>query len=212
MDLYYQQFKSDEDFFEVEHFEYLNGVVYAKLLQEEYERSYQKSLAETGRGYATISPQWYIEETVKVTTSDMGDAEIVMKDCPFTFRFDRSNTAIQGIYPIKGKCKDFISINIDERFKFDGLPKSTVVYWYPVSNKIILHNLSCGLKEAKIIYIPGLKAGSDKCGISDGMEYDVINGTLDLMKRAKQGEVVDMTNNNNPNKALETEISAKFAR
>lgn len=210
MDLYYQQYKSDEDFFEEYHFKYLNAVAFSQILQEEYEKSYKLSLAEKGVGEAQLNPEWFIPEERDVVGSDMGDKELTLTDCPFTFRFDKQSSGIQGVYPLSGKCGDFIRMSIDDQWKLKNAPESDIVFWFPLSNKIVFKNVKCGLKKVKVVYIPSLKSLADSCVIPDSMQMEVIQRTLQLMFVARQGAVVDMSNNQNPNKAMESEIDTVF--
>lgn len=211
MDLYYQQYKSDEDFFELYHFEYLSWVAYSKLLQDEYEKSYKMALAETGIGLAQINPQWYKIEEKDVVASDMGDREVVLDNCPFTFRFDKQSTGIQDILPLSGKCGEFIRLGIGEWWKLKNAPNTDIVWWTPVGNKIIFKKLKCGLKKVKIIYIPSFDLKNpDNCMLTDSAQADIIDWVLQRMFAARQGIVIDMTANQNPNKVIETEIDTAF--
>lgn len=210
MDLYYQQYKSDEDFFEEEHFQYLVTVAYAKLLQDEYEKSYAKARAEKGRGEAQLNPQWFIPEDHELQASDLGDKEISLKNCPFSFRFDEQSSSIQGVYPLGGKCSELIRTNIESLWALKHVPTTNIVWWYPVGNKIIFKNIHCGLKRVKILYIPSLKDIDDECGVPDSMQGDIMDWVLQRMSVARQGGVIDMTADQNPNKMIETEINTAF--
>lgn len=210
MDLYYQQYKSDEDFFQFYHFQYLNSVVYGKILQEEYEKSYKLSLAERGIGEATMNPEWYVPAELDVVPSEEGDREVVLPSCPFTFRFDRSSTGIQNISQLAGRCGEFIRISAEETWKLKSAPNTDIIWWYPLGNKIIFPKIHCGLKKVRVLYIPSLKELDDNCAIPDSMAHDIIAGTLNLMFIARSGGVVDMTSNQNPNKVMETELDTTF--
>ncbi len=210
MDLYYQQFKSDEDFFELYHFKYLCGVAQAKLLQVEYEKAYARSLQIHGIPEARMNPQWFISENVELKASDIADKEIELKDCPFTFLYDASSTGIENVYPLNGKCGDFIRMSIDDKWKLKSSPATNIVWWFPFGKKIGFMNLHCGLKQVKVVYIPSLAKLEDTCGIADGIEADIITWVLNLMAAARNGAVVDMTNDQNPNKVIESEINTAF--
>lgn len=210
MDLYFQQYKSDEDFFEYSHFVYLCAAAYAQILQEEYEKSYMLNLREKQIGEANLNPEWFIEEEKEVTTSETGDRELTLASCPFSFRFDKQSSGVQGVYPLAGKCGEFIRIGVDDLWKIKNAPTTNIVFWYVVANKIVFKNVHCGLKKVKVTYIPSLKELEDQCSIADSMQMDVINRVLNVMFVARQGGVVDVTNNQNPNKVLETEIDTVF--
>jgi len=210
MDLYYQQYKSDEDFFEEYHFKYLAAAAYAQILQEEYEKSYKLSLAEKGIGEPALNPEWFISEEKEVVASDMGDKELKLASCPFTFRFDKQSSGVQGVYPLAGKCGEFIRISVDDQWKIKNAPTTNIVFWFPLSNKIVFKNVHCGLKKVKVVYIPSLKELEDTCALPDSMQMDIIQRVLNIMFVARQGGVVDMTNNQNPNKVMESEIDTVF--
>jgi hypothetical protein len=212
MDLYYQQYKSGEDFFDHVHFRFIAGAVYAKVLQDEYERSYAKSLAERGIGEASLNPEWFIPEEIEVVASDLADYEATLKHPFFAFRFDRQFSGIQDIVPIVGRCKDFIRMSPEQKWQLEMVPDNDVVFWYPVKDKIMFHNVKCGLKRARILYIPSLGDNDEDTPVSATMAEDIVTRSLQIMFLARQGMVVDMTADKNPNKVLESEINQAFQR
>lgn len=210
MDLYYQQYKSDEDFFEEYHFKYIVAAGYAKLLQDKYEKSYRQNKAENNIGEATLNPQWFVSEEIEVVASEDADRELTLKSCPFFFDFDKQSSSIQGIYPLSGKCREFIRIDIDSLWKLNNAPNTNIVYWYVMGNKIKFRNIQCGLKKVRITYIPSLKELEDTCSFPDSMVFDTITFSYNMMRAAREGTVIDFTNNQNPNKVLETELDTVF--
>lgn len=211
MDLYFQQYRSDEEFFQEYHFKYLCGIAYAKLLQEEYEKSYNKNLAEHGLGEAQLNPDWFISIETDVKASDIGDREIVLKQKPFTFRYDKQSSGIQGLFPLNGKCGDFIRITIDEIWKLKRPPATNITWWYPVANKILLSKTKCGLNKVRIVYIPAIGENDDEI-VPQQLEEDIIKKVLELMFAARQGVVIDKTSNQNTNKVIESEIDTAFQK
>lgn len=215
MDLYYQQYASDEDFFKIYHFKYLNGITYAALLQAEYEKSYAKNLAETGIGMATISDDWFCHETVQlVRATEIGQFVTQLK-CHkiFSFRYDRQDTGLKDVIALNGSCGDFIRLRFIERWKLQLLPEGTPeIYYFPLGNKIYFSNITCGLSKAIVVYIPALNM-LDDIDIAPTLEADIVQGTLNLMFAARQGKpVIDTTNDGNPNATMETEINEKFEK
>ncbi len=212
MDLYYQQYKTDDDFFELYHFKYLNSVAYASLLQDEYEKSYNKSLQETGEGHGQINSEWFIHENIKINRAKEiapFEAQLTCKSI-FSFRYDKQNSAINDIIALNGRCGDFIRMNLDEKWKLKLLPESSEIYWFPLGSKIYFSNIKCGLSEAIIVYIPSIDDMNDDAQIAGGMEKAIIESTLSLMMNARNGAVIDVSNDGNANKTIQTEINDKF--
>lgn len=215
MDLYYQQFKSTEDFFELSHFEYLNSIAYAAVLQEEYEKSYKMSLIERGIGMGEVNTLWLLQEEIEIKKSDSKIAryEAEFKQIPFSFKYDRSDSGVQEIIPLNGQCDSFIKMSVAERWKLKLLPYSNEIFWYPMSNKIYFSNIHCGMSKALLLYVPGINSEcADEAVIADTMEESVIRRTLELMFQARNGAIIDMSSDQNPNKNLQTEINEKFSK
>jgi len=214
MDAFYQQFKSEEDFFELYHFKYLLSVMYFSYLQKEYEQSYKQTFIETGTGMATINPEWYMPQEITITPSDKIAAYVGELQCkPFQFRFDNQSTGIRDIVPIAGRCKEFIRINFDERYKFELLPPSSEVYWFPLGNQIYFNHIKCGLSKAIVLIIPDIDPNDENAVIPAAIEADVLSATLNFMLQARQGkQVIDVSQDGNPNMSLQTEINNLFTK
>lgn len=213
-DLYYQQYKTDDDFFELYHFKYLASITYSALLQQEFEKSYAKNLQEHGEGSADLNPEWFIHEELKIKRAQEIAPYEAQLSCrsAFSFRYDKQNSGIKDILPLNGRCGDFIRMSMDEKWKFDLLPTSSEIYWFPLGPKIYFSNIHCGASRATIIYIPAIDGMDDNVQIADGMQKTIIEETLNLMFTARNGKVIDTTNDGNANATLETEINDKFSK
>lgn len=213
MDLWYQDNPSAEQFFEIYHFKYIFGCGYAQLLQEEYNQSYQRNLSEEGMGVPSLSSDWYISEEVRVVSADeIAPFKAQLKARPFAFAFDRQNAGIKDILPTSGKCKDFIRVSLEARWQLDHVPSEDVVYWYPIKDSVYFEKLFCGTRTVTILYIPSLESLDDDLQIPDVYLGQIIAGALQLMKLAKDGTVIDTTNDNNANATLQTEINNLFKK
>lgn len=208
MDLYYQEYKSQEDFFELHHFEFMVSAAYYKLLQMEYERQYNKNLSEEGIGFITLSQDWLIKDRLELKKEKDGDRYYIeLNTKPFSFLFDKQNSGIQNVIAATGKrCQDYIRTSLQERFMLCNVPITNKGYWYLEGEKtIFFEKLKCKPDEIDVYYISQLENG--KGGVANGMQADIIQWVMSMFTQAKQGVVIDMTNDGNPNKVLQTEIS-----
>lgn len=214
MDLYYQQFKADEDFFELYHFKYLAGVAYGKLIQEEYEKQWRLNFQLEGFGYVSVAQDWLIKGENKLEKDSDGTYFIKLDKKPFSFLFDRQSSAIQTITPIGGKaCKEFIRISADEKWKICALPHTGKTFWYLEIDVIRFVGITCLPDKVATLYVPGLDLDiDDNLNIPMTKEADIIDWVLQRMIGARQGTVVDMTNDGNPNKTVASEINNIFSQ
>src|SRR4051812_28645964 len=96
MDLYYQNYKADEEFFKKHHFKYLVGVCYNSFLQTYYDQSYNKNLAENGHGDVDLPTDWFLEEVAEVRLEG-GKYMTDLKTKPYSFLNDNQYRSIQDI-------------------------------------------------------------------------------------------------------------------
>jgi hypothetical protein len=211
MDLYYQHFRTDQDFFRLVHFRYLCAVAYASLLQDYYEKSYARALSENGMGDVDLPTEWMISETLGVQSGAHGEHYLELKQKPFSFLYDNQFRSIQTIMPVGDFSARLFRISIKEVWKLRAMPQTRNVFWFSMGDqKIQFRNMNTSLSEVMVFYLPSLGDLSDEAELADGLEGRVIEATLNLMSIARQGGVVDMTNDQNPNRTMETEVNNIF--
>lgn len=212
MDLYLQNYRTDEDFFNLEHFKYLCGVVFYKLLEDDYKLQRKESFQEHGFTEITLPSNMLIEEVVKVKYDN--DTEFYIgetKHPVIIFPYDAIANGIQSIFNnIKGGCKEFIRESYKRRWALCDLPVTSNVYWFGEGGKIYFKaTANCKLEKLKVRYAsdPSDESfGEDGGMIDQTKEKAIIDGVWEMMVKAKNGVVVDMTNNGNPNKRIQSEI------
>jgi hypothetical protein len=212
MDLYYQNYKSDEDFFKKHHFKYIAAVAYNALLQSYYDDSYRRNLAENGRGDVDLNQDWFITEEVEIK-NEHGLFVGSFKNKPYAFMHDNQYRSISTIIPLTQTTGCIVKLaRIDEKivWQLSSLPKTAYTFWYLLGGKLRFANVRCGVGKVLVYLIPALMDTEDDRVIADALEAPVIQAALNMMFTARQGTVVDMTNNQNPNKAMETEIDTVF--
>lgn len=218
MDLYFQQFKTDEDFFTLFHFSYLVGVAYSKILEDEYKEARNRARQEEGLiDEITLQADWLTikEIDVKRIPDEPFSFEAELPARPFSFPYDRFGYGVQSIRNVDAQgCKIFIRATEDIEWQICAMPMTHDVYFFTRGRKIIIKNARCRLNKIKVSYLPEItdpELGADGGDIPKSKEEMVIGRTLALMMQARQGTVIDMSNNSNPNKALATEVDNLFA-
>lgn len=218
-DLYFQNYRKSEDFFREAHFRYLCGVAYSKIVEDEYKMARREAFQEFGFTEVALSTEWLIDEQVEVKKvqdqHNMWKAKL--KHPLFVFPYDQASNGIQIIRNMNFSmlCKEFIRESARRKWALCDMPVTNNVYWYPEGKELVFVNAKCGLDKAKlqVSYIsdPADESFGDNGGVIPKTKEDlIIRTTLDLMIKAKNGVVVDMTNNANPNKRIQSEIDTVF--
>lgn len=216
-DLYFQDYRKGEDFFQEVHFIYLCGVSYSKIVEDEYKQARREAFAENGIIDVQLSDEWLLFEKLKVSKADEeGVYKAELKHPVFSFPFDPNNNGIQTVRNLNFTgCKEFIRIPARRKWAVCRLPVSDNVYFYTERRTMYFVNAKCGLDKADL-QVGYVSDPSDESFGENGGDIPtskvemIIRSTLDLLKKAAAGVVVDMTNNANPNKRLQTEVDTVF--
>lgn len=213
MDLYLQNYRTDEDYFTLEHFKYLCGVVFYKLIEAEYKLQRKESFAILGFTEIILSPDLLIEEVVELSfDSELGFYKGKFKHPVISFPYDAIANGIQSVRnAVAGGCKEFIREAYRRKWALCDLPVTSNVYWFFEGEEIFFKTSpKCQLSKIKVFYAsdPSDETFGEAGGLIDkAKEDDIIRGVLDLMFKARNGNIVDMTNDGNPNKKIQTEIN-----
>ncbi|HEU4608974.1 MAG TPA: hypothetical protein VFS31_12750, partial [Chitinophagaceae bacterium] len=157
-DLYYQDYKSDDQFFDLEHFFFLLGSEYVKMIKAEATANKKENKVFTGYSYIEISPYWVKNTTIDVK-ADNGRAKISLPEPVFQFDYDAVGSAIQDIYGVDcGKttdCSEIIRIPYTDRWMACAMPPNGKIYYYLLGNDVHFINVHCNLQKVEITYVPG---------------------------------------------------------
>jgi len=212
MDAYYQSYAKESDFLQQEDFEQYTSIFFQQVLQEDFDKTrremLQMRLFELNDS-PILSDAWYKLKEVEVKK----DKDRFYAVMPTTFSFNRDTTfsGLKAVYPINDigdVCGKFAKIKIDQFEGLKYLPKSDrTIYYFPLGDNIDFKNVSCGLKKVNIAYIPTLDESEEgEINIPDGLVAEIVVRTYNFLALAKNGAVIDKTNNQNQNKIIQTEI------
>jgi hypothetical protein len=207
MDLYYRDYKSDDAFLDVEHFERLCTAAYNHLVYEEYRENKILNTRLMGFSAVSLSQDWLRRETFKVQEdAERKEMYVELPGKPFSFPFDTMASGIQHVRPLGSPCTDFIRVSPEDEFHMCAvMPRTRKVFWFGLGDRIVIKNYAhCKLKEVEVAYVPKL-TDDPESQISDAKEMAVITTALNLALAARNGNVIDTTNNSNPNTLPQTE-------
>lgn len=213
-DLYLQNYKTDNDFFDLNDFILYTGNTIAAMYMQFYQQEYAMLRQERKDEVITFDVGWLSEQEVSVEKE--GDRLIAKLDSAvMTFPYDKSSIGLQSIFVIDPYSADELErTNVSMLWQLKYLPKTNRIFFYPEVNgsacltitKIAFVNKgTCNIKKIKVLYVPSLDNGN--ASVPDGLIADAITKTVAVMRQIATNNIVDKTQDNNPNKILQTEIN-----
>ena len=213
MDLYYQNYKGENDFWELGDFIQNCGNTAAKMYLTFYQQDYAMLRQDKKEEVVSFDAGWLLEQDAEVTGN--GIFKSATLEYPvMTFPYDRSSCGLQHIFPLEPLSFDELQrTSLSALYQLKYVPKTNDIYFYSdvskadcdtVSKIGILNKGNCNIKKIKVYYVPVLN--DENANVPDGIISDVVANTVLMMKQIEQGTVVDMTENQNSNKILQTEL------
>lgn len=214
-DSYYQNYKGNADFFELDDFIFRAGAVITDYYQKMYQAKYgelrqdkRASIDLVGFDSDMLSVQVLEVKKDKDTQEYYSKMEFPV----MTFMYDHSNVGYQMLLPISPKNVNLERTALNELWQVQYLPFTDRIFWLPDNGKITyIKKGFCNIKSVSLYYIPALmnKDGEviGEAQIADGLVDMAINGTVARMKSIADGTIVKMTNDFNPVKIVESEIN-----
>ncbi len=199
MDAYYQDFRPDDAFFDLEDFALWLGKVYGSVADKVAKEIYDASRSE-GMPMIIFSQDWWARKSVQIKDNS---ADIsTLKFTGFTY-----DSQVSGIQQIDNGVR-FIRTTLTELWMLNGMTLSDTIYWWVDFDKINF-KASCDLpKEASVYYIPTPEDSEFK--LPKSKEFEIATIAWNFMVSAKkETPFVDTTNNSNKNVTPGTEVDLK---
>jgi hypothetical protein len=203
MDLYYQTYKEEnEDFFDLDFF--IRQVVdaHAFLVRQEYKEQYAMLRGEGAHKVwgVTFSEQWLKKHTGKLE-KDGKFFSVKLPDPVLSFPYDQSFCGIQLVVP------HHCDVHRTSRAQYWALKfVDGVIFWWPEvtadSTKVTCSDNAP--QELDVYYIP---VPGEDTELDDGLADPIKDIVWTRMAKARQGEVVDTTNDSNTNTVPQSEIN-----
>lgn len=215
MDSYFQNYKGNADFFELDDFIVRAGAVIADYYQKIYDAKYvelrqEKRAAMDLVGFDT--EMLSIQPLEVKHDRESGEYYSDITEPVMTFFSDKSNVGYQLLLPRSPKNVNLERTSLDELWQVQYVPYVNRVFWLPDNGKITyIKKGSCNIKEVSLYYIPALMNKDGEvlrdAQIADGIVDLAINRTVGVMKQIAAGTIIKETNDFNGNKIMESEIN-----
>lgn len=208
MDAYYQDYKPDEGFFDLSYFMSMASTAYGKLLNDAYEAAKLLNRATLGFSFVELSSDLLVMEKLAVKeNTELKQHYSDLSKPIYTFPFDSMATAVNRVMPFGTDCGEFIKISLDDSWKLCQLPANNKSFYSVFNDKIIYNKFACPeLKFVNVMYAPAISSDDADAQITDSLAFNIQTLVLQQMIGAREGTIVDKTNDSNPNKVIQTEI------
>lgn len=213
MDLYYQNYKADNDFFDLSDFVTHCGNAITAIYQAFYNQEYQQLRQEKKDEFITFDIAWLNADEIDVK-KERDITFAILQHSVMTFPFDKSLTGIQLVLDDNGV--EVERTTIQQLFQLKYLPVTNRIFFYAdllggdkceTGSKIKFANKGiCNLKKVRVYYVPSV---NDDMQVPDGIIENVIQQTLSMMRAAAEKTVIKKSLDGNQNKILETEMDKK---
>lgn len=203
MDLYYQDYKPDDAFFDKEDFAAWVGKAYGSVADAVAKQIYDASRSE-GMPMIIFSQDWWAKKTIPIK-ENVGD----ITKLKFTgFTYDNQVSGIQQV----GDGVRFARTTLTEFWQLgQSKSKNSFIFWYTDFDKLRFR-ATCEIpKEVDVYYIPSPEDSNFK--LPKSKEFEIATIAWNLMTAGKQQTpFVDSTNNSNKNITPATEVDAGTAQ
>lgn len=205
MDQFYQNFKSDTDFFDLPDFVFHCGATVTDYYKQEWEKLRVENRQEKQDEIISFSIGALSEQDITIDFKD-GVLSAKIEKPYMTFPYDQWEVGLQMIIPKKGDDGIFKRSSLSEIWKFKHLVGDNKIYWYPTSKTKIrfFKKNNCSVKEATLFYVPIV---NDDMLVPDGIIRWVVDNTVMTMKQIKDGTIVKKSLDGNENVVLQTEMN-----
>ncbi len=200
-DLYYQDFAPDESFFETYDFKFHCAAVYSDMLDKMFQAMRKEGKVNDGFSNVEISPNWLVKEELELKQDPVTKLyQATTSSKIFGFGFDEFAYALDQVRLI-GDCKSkkcrLQKLSRNEVPYLDLTTATSLCYYWQESGDSIV--FTEGIGKVLVPYVPIVDADNDNCVLSDNIAAEVIKAVYTLMVAARNGTVIDESNDSNKN-------------
>lgn len=200
-DLYYQDYAPDESFFDAYDFKFHCAAVYSDLLDKMFQQMRKEGKVENGFSNVEISANWLVKEELELQQDPVTKLYFATTSSKiFGFGFDEFSYALDQLVRI-GDCKSkkcrLQKLSRNEVPYLDLAAATSLCYFWQAEGDRITFTDNVG--KVLVPYVPIVDADNDNNVLSDIIASDVIKAVYTLMVAARNGTVIDESNDSNKN-------------
>lgn len=205
MDDFYQNYKSDFQFFDLDDFITNVGQTIAGIYQKYYELQYKDLRGERKDEIVTFDTGMLSSQPLEVKEEN-GKLSAVITQPVMTFMYDQNNTGLQVVQDAVNSV-EIERTSVTELWQLNYMPKVNRVFFYGGIDKVhFVKSGDCNISKVNLLYIPAMHPDAV---VADTVADAAIQQTVLQMRQMAEKQIVKKSLDNNDNKILETEIDKK---
>lgn len=210
-DLYYQNFEPNDAFLDKGDFEFHVATTYSEMLNVMYQAERRANRQMDGFSNIEIPAMWMYEEVVKIEYKEDDDKYYAQTKFPvYSFDWDNSANALQGVHSKGNKHCIYRKISLSERRFRQVIPTAGVVFFYLNNPKEIVFWNAKKDNEIIVQYVPSILEADNDCLLSDNVANVLIDQVLTRLFQAKNGNFIQKLDNQNPNIVPQQQVDQRL--
>jgi hypothetical protein len=207
MDLYYAQYKSPSDFYDLSDFVSHCGGIVGNLYMQGYTKEYGELKQERKDEVVSFDPGILNDQLLAVDRKD-GELSCKLLHPVMSFPYDEQGIGLQDIQAIKPfNGVKFERTTSSAFWQLEYVPNCNIIYYYLQRDKVILVNKSnVNIQEIKIWYVPSIYDPAFL--VPDGIFEFVVTTAAATIKEIVKGTIIKKDIDLNPNKIIQTELNS----
>ncbi len=206
MDLYFKNYRSPSDFFDIDDFaRHVAGVV-GNLYMEGYKKDYAELRQERKDEVVSFDPAILNDEFLDVERKD-GELFSKLKHGVMSFPYDEQGIGLQDVRAIKPlNGVKFERTTSGAHWQLEYVPNCNIIFFYLERDKVrYVNKSSVNLQQVKILYVPSIHDPAFL--VPDSIFEFVVTTTAATIKEIVKGTTVKKSVDGNSNDILQTEIN-----
>lgn len=202
MDAFYQNYKSDNDFFDIGDFIFHTGATVGEYLRQEFKQKYDELRADQKDEVVSFSEDWLTAATIPVSK----DGKSAPLPPMMSFPYDSQNSGLQDVFCLVPECLEMERTILSALWRLKFVPKSNKVFFAVDGTELKFVSKAEQIpSKISIRYVPTFQNEDDL--VPDSIKDFVVGNTASKMFEMSKGKVVKKVLDNNPNKILQTEAN-----
>lgn len=211
MDLFYQDYASNEEFFSLDDFIFQTGSAYADILSKEFDVARLMMKQEGIDTYVSFSHDWLQTQVLQLQRKSEGGEYYQLLQKPMSFPYDKWDSGIQNVFPVGAKYNsELVRATIDTNWMNKFSPLSKTIYFNYLKDRIYpVTSLQSAPPSIRVVYIPEVSLDLE---IPNSRNAMISVAVLTVMRKLAEGFLVGETNDQNKNKLPITENDRKLIK
>ena len=206
MDLYYQNYTPNDAFLDIDDFKFHVATTYSTMLNALYQQEKKFNKQMDGFSNIEIPAAWMIIERLPIEYDAECDEFFVKLKWPvFSFDFDSTANALQGVHSVGKKHQLYRKIGLLERRFRQVIPPVGVILFFLNEPTVIKMwdpppgQLPVAGAQVEVQYVPTVVGMENNCRLSDNIIAPLTEQVLSLLFKAKNGNFIQKADDQNPN-------------